>query len=547
MKSQSSTLQTTAPRTTIFKRVENLIQKIENLDINLRLWITTLLAIIIIRLGLESFSSGKFELYTLFSFPHFFLFFIALLLSIIFLIYLLTKNNIIKISKIGLIGWLILWIAPIVDLFISRGRERFMMGYIFDSPQNFLDRYLHFFGGSPTFGITYGMRVQIILACLFITLYVFVKTKNVLKTIITPICVYTLIFIYSILPSLLVALQKLSLNFDYKDILDVIFVPKSIWQISFSDPFGLFDTEMSLVLFFLTVIQLVIWYLIYDRKKLKYLFLYNLRYLRFLLQIFALFSGLYLGYKITEVNPDFSLFGILTLFSLFCSIFFVWLFSVGINDIYDLEIDKKSPANQKRILIQKIMTPQEYQQLNSVFLGLACLSSFILGLPFFSLILILSAFCFIYSSPPFRLRRWPIIATLIIAASILLAVFEGFMLFTKNQSLASFPHSLILLILVFFTLALNIKDIKDYKADKENKILTIPSILGLRKGRFVCGLLVLLSFLLFAVFLKNKLLLLVSFGFGILGFLLTYDRRSKEDIVFLLYSVYLILVFVMSL
>jgi len=273
----------------------------------------------------------------------------------------------------------------------------------------------------------------------------------------------------------------------------------------------------------------------------------NIRYLRFFLLFFTLFGGLWLGYKTTENSWDFSIFGLGVLLLLAAIIVFTWHFSVVINDIYDLEIDKISPANKNRILVQNIMGLEEYKDVGLIFFILANTAAFILGPMFFSVSLVLSSLCsYIYSAPPLRLRRWPFVGHLNIGLSSLCAVFLGFMVFAENQTFEQFPIKFGLLVILFFTLATHIKDIKDIKGDHENGVLTIFTVLGEKRGKLVAGILVFLSFLFFAVFLGNWILLAFSLLFGVTGFLLTYSKNSKENIVFGLYSIYLLLVFLMS-
>jgi 4-hydroxybenzoate polyprenyltransferase len=527
--------------------LKQFLQKLENLKIPLGTYLATAFSIILIRIGLESFSSNKANLFSYTSFPHMFLFFISLFLSLFLLIYLLTRESIVKISKIGIWGMPILWSAPILDLFLSRAKTPFEMGYIFDSPKNMLSRFAAFLVEGGEAGTTYGMKLQIALAIVAVALYVFLKTKSYLKTFFSLILTYTVIFIYSFLPSLLTAIQLKTFDFNFGEILETLFSPKAIFQIRFSDPWPLFDFEMGLALLFLVVLQLSLWYLIYSFKKFKAIILYSVRYLRFFLQIFTLFAGLWLGFRVTENNWDFSIFGFFVLFALFIIVFFIWLYSVTINDIYDLEIDKKSQANQNRILVQKIMDVDEYKNLGFVLLGIANLAAFILGPAFLTLSLILSVLTsYIYSVPPLRFRRFPFLGHFVIGLAALCAVFLGFMIFAKDQSLNSFPPKFVFLVPLFFMLATHIKDIKDREADKIYGVITLPTLFGERGGKLFCGILVFLSFLFFGLFLKNSLLIIISLAFGVLGFLLTYDKKSKEYIIFGLYSLYLLIVFLMS-
>ena len=249
--------------------------------------------------------------------------------------------------------------------------------------------------------------------------------------------------------------------------------------------------------------------------------------------------------RITGTPIDLSLFGILSVVCLFFTIFFAWLFSVGINDIYDFNIDRIS--NPKRPLTKNIVTVNEYSCFSIIFFLLSVIGAFILGERYLVVILTLNALSFIYSAPPLRLRRYPIVATLVMASGVLLAILTGYMLFSEHQSLVDFPINITFLILAFFTLVSTVKDLKDYEGDKANGVYTIPTLFGLKRSKIIIGILVFVSFLLFPLlFLNSFLLLLISLGFGIISFLLIYDKSFKEQYLFIMYSIFLLLIFVLT-
>lgn len=527
----------------IIKKLKTIIKSIEEGKLTLKMMLATFLSIVIFRTFLESFSNGQYKIieYSA-AILHFPLFFASVLFSMIFILRFFSREGLIKISRIALIGWLVSLTPPIVDLIVSKG-QGFLITYILQGPGGMLRDLFTFFGPNIKEGITYGVRAQVILAIVFVGAYVFLKTKNYLKSFFAALSVYLVIFLYGIIPSLVTLFLRFSKGFNLTDI-DVVqefLVPRRIFSLAFRDPQKLFDVEMAIILFIILVFQLAVWYFLFNREKFKTL-LSNIRPLRCGYHLGLLGLGLSLGFFRLKVALDFSFFGILALIILGFSVLFSWLSAMFRDDISDFNLDRVS--NRKRPLVQGKFSQSEYEDLGLVFFILACASAFILGYPFLILILVYQALTFIYSNYPLRLKRFPIIATLAAAFCSLVIVFMGFILNTQNQSLIFFPFNVGFLLLVGLTLSLPAKDLKDVGGDRIAGVKTLPVIFGKEKGRLIIGSLVFCSFILSPLFLRSTVLILPALLFGVIGFFLV--RKIKpEHLLKYLFAVFIVYVVIL--
>jgi 4-hydroxybenzoate polyprenyltransferase len=104
------------------------------------------------------------------------------------------------------------------------------------------------------------------------------------------------------------------------------------------------------------------------------------------------------------------------------------------------------------------------------------------------------------------------------------------------------PYEIVLAFFIGFTALINFIDIKDYEGDKREGIKTIPTVLGLKRGKLVIGAIFLLCYIAFGVVLQNNLLLLFMALSGILQFYLINQKDYKESYVFSLYLIALAVV-----
>ena len=106
------------------------------------------------------------------------------------------------------------------------------------------------------------------------------------------------------------------------------------------------------------------------------------------------------------------------------------------------------------------------------------------GVKFFLVILTYQIIGWIYSCWPFRLKRFPGVASFLSALALTLLFSSGFMLLADNQDISQFPAKVFWLLIIAFMISLPIKDLKDIEGDQKNGIWTIPVLLGETWARF---------------------------------------------------------------
>jgi homogentisate phytyltransferase/homogentisate geranylgeranyltransferase len=338
-----------------------------------------------------------------------------------------------------------------------------------------------------------------ILYLIFSTIYVYTKTKSATRTILTPISVYTLTFFYGTLPN----------------------------YVSFGNLYKTFDSAHNILYYsslftILIFIQGALWLHLYDKTKLRAI----IRKMIAGRTVHYLAMGI-AGALMAGIGPY------TTLLVLLCTLS-GWLMSLAINDIYDansVKIPEDSNQNTTRN-----PTLSEMKTI-ALFCGiLSLLIATILSYAAIVIVLLCMATSMLYSLPPLRLKKYPIISTFLLSSAAVLVFTLGFYAETPQKD---FPISLVYAMLICFTLAFNTKDLKDYEKDKQNKIWTIPVIFGLKKGRMIIAALDLLAYSLVPTILGLEKLLIPAIVFGIITFLVVLRKESKEWQIFLLYFLFL--------
>lgn len=523
------------------KNVENYIHQViarfENLNISLTTWLVCFFSIVFLRALLEVFSTRvnyfdpKFYPFLFFHYPAFFLVFS---LFVILLLYFLTKEKIEKITKLALIAFFIILLPPIIDLIATGGRGGIIMCYLgLPEPLGFLELFQTFLRSivyGPTSGIlfygqesplfittfleiNFGLRIEGVIVLLGILWYVFLKTKNILKVFLGLFAIRFIGFIFAIFPAAGMYKFSSSLN-----------------------PFFAKHFVIFSLYFILICILASLWFYIFNKEKCLALFK-NLRLTRIIQNIAMLGFGLYLA-KVPIFRPfslNFS--DWLLIVMAVISLLLYWLSGIGYDDLSDEKIDRIS--NPSRPLPQGKFTREEFKALNNIIRIASYICAFVVGYVFFIFLILRSLVAYLYFASPFRLKRFPIIATFTLALATLFTIFGGFLLKSPN-SIFDFPGKLIIFTLFAFTFGFMTKDIKDYQGDKANKIYTIPAIFGLEEGKKIIGCLALAIFLLCPLFFFEyfKILILPSIIAGILSFWLINRKRYSEKPLFLIYFSY---------
>ena len=435
-------------------------------------------------------------------------------------------------------------IPPIIDLVASRGSGS-AMAYIFASGPALWKDFLAFGGSSILGGITLGIRVELLIILCGIFLYVFSKTRNVLKAIGTVLISYVVIFLLIALPSFLAFAANsfssaaspqsfLIANFSASRIAGNFMRPTV--QVSYGYAIEMiFNLGMGLFYYLLDFLLVVGWLIAYHPKA-ALSFLRNIRPKRTIHYFIMITGGIVLA---AIKNGPFILNAsdIIALGALAVSYLCAWLFAVGVNDCADIAIDRIS--NVGRPLVTGSLTETEMRGGNLFFFSWLLLGGFLSGYWGFFTICAFTAAYYIYSAPPLRLKRIPFLSTFLISIACLAASMAGFYFIDSGKLLSDFPWRAILLTLFFFTLFLNVKDIKDIEGDRKNGVPTIPVIFGERWGREAVGFLVVVAFLSVPVILGKWILFWPSLVAAGLSYLLIMAKPYREWAIFVVYFAYI--------
>jgi len=496
------------------------VQKIKAIKALALLWIVSFVSITLIRDFLENYieSPGfvvNFLHHLEFSFGWFFVFFLATIFLAI-----ISKDRIENTSKLVTFAWLVTLLPPIIDSIYYYGKE-FTMQYVLSNPfANYVSYYgMNAFG----YGATLGIKIEIFLVTLLAGLYVASKTRSWMRTIFAMFGVYTITFVYMAIPALYKSLANL-FNWTYylvypRDLVIIftalllILIPIYLAMYGKKNSLGLVNEIKSLFKFKQFKI---------NGRVVSTLFR-NLRPYRVIHYVLLVFIGVVLALKYGGFG--FEVVNLLHLFFLFLSIMFAWLFAVGVNDIFDVEIDKVS--NRNRPLIRKAIDIENYKIFTFLFFVLAILFAGLVSFTAGGLILyFMIAYSFVYSAPPFRFRKYILIPNVIIGLCSLLAVLLGASLVSSEDFLV-LPGMISLSVFLLFTFASILKDLKDYEGDKKEGVKTLATVFGLNSAKKIVGVFVGLSFLLIAFVLKIDYLMYVAIPFALLGYLFVVKKNEK--------------------
>ncbi len=135
----------------------------------------------------------------------------------------------------------------------------------------------------------------------------------------------------------------------------------------------------------------------------------------------------------------------------------------------------------------------------------------------------------LYSSPPVRLKRVPVLATLTLAILSVLSALAGFSLFAAEASVLLFPGRIAGFLLLGVTVGFIAKDLKDEAGDRIDGVVTLATLLGPVRARRVAALLVAAAFGSLLLFFRlSPLATVVLGGFAAVGALLTL-RIPRPD------------------
>lgn len=495
----------------MLERFKGIIEKLENSRTPFYYFVLSFLFVTFVRSFFECFSdTDPFGALKLILITDYTLSYIVFATAIILLVHLVTKTELIKVAKVILPGFIVLISVPINDLIMSGGKGYDIAYLLPEIHGNLLHRFLTFFGEfySSGMGATPGIRVEIAFVLLAFFVYFYIKKINFIKNLFSVFAIYSIIFSVFAVPYFISFLLKiLKLELEHPQILTVNLFPLILFLI-------------GILLFYFA-----------DRNYFKVI-LKDIRLFRLFHYEMMFFVGVFVAYKICD--PVFTVSIFFSFLFVPISIVFAWLYSVMTNNIEDYEIDKIS--NQQRPLIKKEVDSALYNKTAWSFFFLALIyAGFVNFVSFFVILLFIGNY-FLYSMPPFRLKRIPFFSKTFIALNSLVLVMLGFSI-VSGVTIENIPVSgpLFFSLLLVLTAMINFIDIKDYDGDKKEGIKTLPVLLGLKRSKILISIFFGVPYLLVFLIAKDLMTLIIFFLLGVFQVYLINRVDYKEKYVFTIY------------
>ena len=516
----------------MFKKIVDLIEKIEKSHTNFYLWAVSFLSIIIVRVLMENWLSGMVNRTGDYFFHHFSYTLVFFLLSYLVFLGLLIKNINIKIkeaSNVMLWGYLIIIFPPLFD-FILLSDGPYLSFYGIYGLAEMPYRFFSFFGDKPDFGVTYGVRIEIAFTVVALLIYGYLKTGKMLKAFFLSLQAYIILFFLATFPSWFTIFVKgFSEGFGKvgdTDIVQLFFVPVRLFSRNTGNYLNALSIKLSIIYAFLIFLSvcLGLWFLY---RKQFVAFLRNSRPVQIIYHLGLFGVGAGLSFFFAEITWEFDIFNLFSFLLIAISIVCAWLASVVVNDIYDIKID--ALTNKTRPLTVGVFKESDYIAIGVVLFFVSILFSAMVNPKIAFILIAYQSLAFLYSAWPFRLKRFLGIASLVSSLASLLILMAGFILTSSMEDISQMPARIVWLIGIALIFCLPIKDLKDIEGDRKDEVMTVPVVFGEFWGKMVIGGGVFISYVLSVLVLNEKKLLIWAIILGGISFwILIFSGKNKK-------------------
>lgn len=450
---------------------------------------------------IEVFSDGT-GIYAV-RFFHYYASYLALAASLLAALCPLYPAGRPALARVILGGFILLNLAVGVDLLVSRGAGlniSYLLPGVHDG-QSLALRFLLFFGDFPKSGITAGMRVEIAIVCASLFFYARLKGHGVGRSVVGALAAYGVIFVYCALPYFIRWVCLLAgADYVYSDALMLR------CHLLLAAACGL-----------IVALQL--------KPGVTRAILRDARWMRLLHYELVFVLGFRLGHP---PGLEFSVIDRLDTALVALGLACAWVYSVITNNVADVACDRIS--NASRPSVSGAVSAGEYTVAGWITLAFALALAWPAGFAPTFLVAVFIGNYFVYSMPPFRLKRLPVLSKGFIAGNCIVAAMSGWLL--AGGTIDDFRRLPLGLAWVGLTLAINFIDLKDEAGDRVAGIPTVPVLLGLRTSQWAIGLTVLGVFWASWIVLTNPWIRWLALGAGVVQFLLIVRRPYDERPVF---------------
>lgn len=466
---------------------------------------------------------------------HFVLFYASIFLTLTLVLSALTGEKADRVVRVMVPAWGIVLLPPVID-FIWTSGAGYHISYVLGL-ENVL---VEFFDPRVALArISPGQRVEVALACLLAASYVGLKTRRWWRGFVAFIVVYLAIGLHGVLPSLFARLA-----WWMKHDLAGAGIPVALtaaggfagsaaaaaYDAAFKSGGIVLEESRKLALLFLTTGTMLGW-AVYRRAApvSERAFRFGFRPLRTLHYVGMTTFGLAFGWMLfggegVRLGSGGDTLGVL---GAMLATLFAFLASVALNDLCDEEADKRS--GEPRPLALGKTSRRETTIQSIAFATLSILFAINVGYATFLVIALCLGLSFIYSAPPIRLKRVPIVSTLVLGIISYVAAVAGFSALAGERAFALFPPAVGWLLVLSFAAAFTVKDLKDIDGDRATGTITIPILFGPRAGRVIIAGLVLAGYLLAPFLLPYGLLIWPALVLGIASAVVVLRSEGRRE------------------
>lgn len=519
------------------KKLQKIVEELLEKKISILTWIVVFLSMIVLRGFIEQFVAKSLPLApqeSLIELIHNLYFFILVLVFIWLYLSLILKINPARLAYIMSWATFLMLLPPFIDM-VRSGGEIFWSFYLLSSPHDLWKQFITIFGNLPSGIVYFGTKITFLAAIFLCCGLIYLKTKNLVKMVTSALVVYIILFFMGSFPTLFVyaydfflGIKKVS---DIKsfEIAQFLGSPQKILGLETLSFKYAFAYKLELFYFPLLIFLLSILFFLLSRKKFLAV-IKNFRYPQLTYHAGLFFLGIGLGFLNFRQNLGINIFSLTVILDLLISVWLAWVASVAVNDIYDLEIDRIS--NSKRPLPKGILDSSEYMQFGAIFFLLSLLGGITIGFNFFLLLLVYQIIAWFYSAPPFRLKKFPIVATFVSSLASLTIIFLGYILMSSDQTIYTLNWRIIALLIICYTISIPVKDFKDIPGDKEYGIWTIPVVFGEKNARMLVAVCCFFSYILSVFFLNESRLFFWAIVFGAINYAIVISKKINPQRIF---------------
>lgn len=526
--------------------MQQIREYLNSVQITFESWLAGVVGLVLLRTFFEQYSSVQTGRFALIDFPtlvHYTIFYIATLFTLMIILFVFSNENKRLVFTVATLGLPIILLPPILDL-LTAGLGGRYISYIFTGGHDLLIRFLTFFGGHFSNGITLGIQIETVLGMIFCFTLVYFSNKNIWKALAAGIVFYITLFFFISVPSITSIITNPTANVS-NTITQSIFASRIITD-NIHPSFGAtemalmdigFNKLMTAIFTIISSLAVALFFFLTEREKFISI-IKNSRPER----IFHFFLLFLFGSALVSANWFNNWIDVLSYLLTFGAFKAAWMFSVCQNDIYDEHID--SISNPDRPLITNGLSKNDQELASKIFIFFAFLCAYSASNYALFFVTMFTLVYFIYSNPPFRFKRFVLVNSFLVSLACLAVIMSGFFAVSNEKNILSFPPALVLSLIIFFTAVTNIRDIKDVDGDKADGIKTLPVLLGLKNSKKLIAGVIGLFFLVIPWYFKAPNLYIPGVVAAITLWYFTNKKNYIEWKGFVAYMLYLILLII---